>query len=98
MDIPVNEFLDKLINTMIMGIKIEYNKYNADDGSLIESITYKYDDKGNEIENSKFNADGYLKMKFNYKFNYDKNNNWINKIIVLDGIPYNITEREIVYY
>ena len=79
------------------GNMIEANFYNSD-GSLSFKLTYKYDEKGNMIEATYYNSDGRLDSKTTYKYEYDKNNNWTQRIQYRNTIPLNITERIIEYY
>ena len=76
------------------GNKIEDNSYDSD-GSLNSKTTYKYDEKGNMIE---YNTDGRFGEKYTYKYEYDKNNNWIQQVTYEDNKPIQITERIIEYY
>ena len=76
---------------------IEINNYNSD-GSLYSKHTYKYDEKGNIIEINNYNSDGRLKNTYTYKYEYDKNNNWTQRIEYKNTIPNSITERIIEYY
>ena len=46
-------------------------------GSFIDKTTYKYDEKGNEIEWNVYNADGSLEFKNTYK--YDEKGNEIEE-------------------
>ena len=79
------------------GNMIEANFYNSD-GSLSFKFTYKYDEKGNMIEVTYYDSDGSLNYKTTYKYEYDKNNNWTQKIQYRNTIPNIITERIIEYY
>ena len=79
------------------GNKIEENRYDSD-GSLDFKDTYKYDEKGNKIEINNYNSDGRLDSKTTYKYEYDKNNNWTQRIEYKNTIPHRITERIIEYY
>ena len=78
---------------------IEENDYDSD-GSLNSKTTYKYDEKGNKIEENDYDSDGRLDSKttYKYKYEYDKNNNWTQKIQYRNTIPNIITERIIEYY
>ena len=76
---------------------IEEKSYYPD-GSLIYKNTYKYDEKGNMIEENWYESDGSLYEKHTYKYEYDKNNNWTQRIQYKNTIPLNITERIIEYY
>ena len=75
---------------------IEDNFYDSDDGSLIYKNTYKYDEKGNNIEKNNYDSNGRLDSKYTYE--YDKNNNWTQRIEYKNTIPHRITERIIEYY
>jgi hypothetical protein len=79
------------------GNKVEENAYNAN-GSLNYKFTHKYDEKGNEIEECDYKSDGSLDYKFTYKYNYNNTLNWSKETEFINGIPKNITEREIEYY
>lgn len=79
------------------GNKIEENSYDSD-GRLHSKYTYKYDEKGNIIEENWYDSDGSLYEKHTYKYEYDKNNNWTQRIQYKNTIPLNITERIIEYY
>lgn len=62
----------------------------------ISSHKYYYNDKNlciKEIDSSNYGLDIY---RFEYK--YDSNNNWIQKISIENGKPYEILERIIKYY
>ena len=79
------------------GNKIEENWYNSD-GRLHSKYTYKYDEKGNMIEENWYESDGSLYEKHTYKYEYDKNNNWTQRIEYKNTIPHRITEKIIEYY
>jgi hypothetical protein len=82
------------------GNLIEQNVYNVD-GTLDDKYTYKYDDKGNEIERNFYNgnADGVsFVIQRTYKYEFDKNKNWIKKISLDNQSPENIEERKYEYY
>ena len=50
------------------------------------------------IEENWYESDGSLYEKHTYKYEYDKNNNWTQRIQYKNTIPLNITERIIEYY
>ena len=79
------------------GNKIEDNSYDSD-GNLSSKDTYEYDEKGNIIEKNRYNSNGSLDEKYTYKYEYDKNNNWTQRIEYKNTIPHRITERIIEYY
>ena len=79
------------------GNKIEDNSYDSD-GRLHSKYTYKYDEKGNMIEENWYESDGSLYEKHTYKYEYDKNNNWTQRIEYKNTIPHRITEKIIEYY
>ena len=58
----------------------------------------KYDEKGNNIEVNWYNSDGSLASKWTYKYEFDKQGNWIKRIDFKDEIPEFILEREYEYY
>jgi len=65
---------------------------------LNEKITFKYDSNGNITEKTKHDYTGSLVYKKTFKYEFDKDNNWIKKIIYKEGIPQYIVERKIQYY
>ena len=67
-------------------------------GTLYRKHTYKYDEKGNKIEENKYDRDGNLYYKLTYKYEFDAVGNWIKKTEFKKGKPYQISEREIEYY
>lgn len=82
-----------------LGNLTERNENSIGGNSSVITI-YKYDDKGNEIEQiSTGNSDNELiKRNYIYKYEYDKAGNWLRKIDFLDGKAEQIKEREIEYY
>lgn len=72
--------------------------YN-EDGSLHDKITaeYKYDSRGNEIEEALHYTDGSGAISIG-KYEYDQKNNWIRKTVFEDGEATRLIEREITYY
>lgn len=90
------------------GNKIEQKNHKPKNWLSQERIvkqTYKYDDKGNIIEKAIYKADGSLKDKYIYLYEYDKEGNWVKKAttvnhptsLLVDKLN-TITNREIVYY
>ena len=67
-------------------------------GRLDTKHTYKYDEKGNIIEEKIYHSDGRFGNTYTYKYEYDKNNNWTQRIKYKNTIPRRITERIIEYY
>lgn len=83
------------------------NIFNKE-GYKIEKITsdhsgkkndyFKYDDFGNIIEEY-CNKPGILINKYIYKYKYDLQNNWIERVSYINGeLPVDFTERNIEYY
>ena len=89
-----SKFIDKYDDN---GNKIEYIRYNSD-GFLDWKSISKYDDKGNRIESIEDNSNGSLNYTLSYDYEFDKNNNWINRIYYENKIPKTIVERTIEYY
>ena len=67
-----------------------------------KKLQITFNDKGNKLEENSFNSDGSLSSKLTYKYTYDQQGNWIQKIsyVVENGIekPTQIVERTIEYY
>lgn len=87
------------------GNVIEENSYDSNNELQGTSIS-KYDKYGNEeerqykaikeVDNYKGEPNGTTNRKYKYK--YDENGNWIEKIEYVNYIPKKIIEREIEYY
>lgn len=82
----------------------KYNNHLADvayneDGSLHDKITaeYKYDAKGNEIEETLHYTDGSGNISVS-RYEYDQQNNWVRKTVFEDGEASRMIERDIKYY
>src|SRR5437868_3479351 len=88
------------------GAKIDNAYYLAVGGSLTGKEVYKYDDKGNIIEMTLFNADGSVMSKEVYQYEFDAMGNWTKMItsvaIIENGKlsyePTEISYRSISYY
>ncbi len=84
------------------GELIEFNTF-TDNGSLLDKVNYKYDSNGNLIEELHSDNKNY-NSKETYKYELDKNGNWIKKITFKykdksdTFIQEIITERIIVYF
>src|SRR5438105_2383033 len=88
------------------GAKIDNAYYLAAGGSLTGKEVYKYDDKGNIIEMTLFNADGSIMSKEVYQYEFDAMGNWtkmITSVAIIENSklsyePTEITYRSISYY
>jgi len=78
------------------GVIIEWKQY--ENGILINNEEYKDDDRGNLIEQIILEKFNFVKKIITYKYEYDKNNNWIKRIIFLDKEPMSITEKTLEYF
>ena len=78
----------------------------SENGSLVRRHLYILDDKGNTIERTDFDADGSVRSKSSYTYEYDSNGNWTKQTmswnVVSDRIrrlnPSNVRLRTITYY
>ncbi len=77
---------------------IESFDYKGESSVKLSRMTSLYDDSGNIIEKCDYMDDGSLFYKVEFKYIYDKNNNWISKIQYYNGVPTLFAEREIEYY
>ena len=82
------------------GVLIEENFIRLDTNitaNTIYSYYKKYDNRGNEIfEMHKTRKNDYKEKT--YKYEFDSNNNWVEKIIFIDEIPDIIIDRKFEYY
>lgn len=106
-----NNILEEIITDSNNNIlSEEYNKYD-NNGRIIEvkmnvpsygdmkvKTLYKYDDKGNLIEQINNSSMGGRITKGKKKFEYDKNNNWVKTIFFSGNKPLGLIERIIEYY
>ena len=79
------------------GAKIDNAYFLAAGGALTGKEVYKYDDKGNIIEMTLFNADGSILTRENYQYEFDAMGNWtkmVTSVAVIDNghLTYEPTE------
>ena len=90
----------------IKGTKIENAYFPVPGAALTGKEVYKYDDKGNIVEMTLFNADGSLLSKEVYAYEFDAFGNWTKmttSVAVIEGgkvsfEPTEVTYRTISYY
>jgi TonB family protein len=90
----------------VKGAKIDNAYFLAAGGALTGKEVYKYDDKGNIIEMTLFNADGSIMSRENYQYEFDAMGNWtkmVTSVAVIDNgrltfEPTEVTYRSISYY
>jgi hypothetical protein len=70
--------------------------YKANE-ALELTFKFKYDDKGNIIEENQLQPNGDVGCK-TYKYEFDIEGNWIKKIEFRDDKPISVTERKIEYF
>lgn len=68
------------------------------DKKLWEKTVNKYFSNGNEKKSVTLDLEGNSNCVIIYKYQYDKQGNWINKISISNGKPSLYYEREISYY
>ena len=74
------------------------NKKNYKNNKFFKEIVYKYDIKGNETEKSFKHIDSGQIIGTAQKYSYGKNDNWVERIISVDGKPLRRDVRELEYY
>ncbi len=69
-------------------------------GKTVKShYDFAYDKKGNKIEENILNPDGKITSKWIYKYEFDKQGNWIKKTEFAEGLyPKTIIQRKYEYY
>jgi len=77
-------------------LKESVSEFGERDYSLIQN--QKFNENGDLIVQAVNTSDGETKDIWEYKFKYDKNNNWIEKIEYKNSKPLRIVKREIEYY
>lgn len=78
------------------GAVTEEIKYNAE-GKIITKRVYKYNDRGDRIAYTNTRPGQHILTEWVYRYTYDQTGNWIRKIVLENGAPKTIVEREIGY-
>jgi YD repeat-containing protein len=79
------------------GVILSQTHYNQE-GDITRTISYRYDEDRNLIEQTFLNGDGSILSKHSHVFEYDDNKNWVNQMNAELDDPKDILTREIVYY
>jgi hypothetical protein len=77
---------------------IESIYYTADCKSIEHILKFKHDDFGNEIQKEYYTTDTKPIKIWSYKYEYDKQNNWIKRIDYENGKAIYMLERDLKYY
>lgn len=98
-----NKITDNTVNTVTeekMTFDNNKNMLSAmiyQNGTLIQSITQKYNEKNDLIETIVTKLDGTVESK-TFEYEVDKDGNWISKIVYLNKEPMFKIQRTITYY
>ena len=76
-------------------LTLEY--YNGD-GKLTRKSGNAYDDYGNNLTEIRYLEDGTPSVYAEYRYTYDKNNNWLKMDGIQDGQVAYMIERELTYF
>jgi hypothetical protein len=77
--------------------RIERNDYDHT-GNMIVKVAYQHNDKGFLSEMITYNLVDNTNQRTIYKYKYDFNDNWIEKIEFVNDVATEIIERQIEYY
>jgi len=81
----------------LKGNRITYDRFDMN-GHLFLKSNFKYDKNGDPIEEREYDSHSSLQFTTTFEYsNYDKNGNWLNKIMYKNKKPRSIYEREIEY-
>ena len=58
----------------------------------------KYDIYGNQIGYKSYDSNNNLYAKATFEYEYDINNNWIKKFLIIDKEKFLVRKRMIIYY
>ncbi len=78
------------------GREIESLSYKAD--SLTRKEVKAYDEQGSMVSLKFYNADSLQEAEYIYKYEYDKQGNWVKRVYYKDAKPEDIIIREITYF
>lgn len=81
----------------LKGYKVEERFYIPNNDHLLAKLLYKYDNKGNKIEITRYDSSNNLDLIMSFKYSYDDKGNWIKRIDFENNIPKHLIEREIEY-
>lgn len=79
------------------GKRIESVGYDMD-GNIEYKYKSDYDKFGNEIEKNRIDNENEVYKTYYFKYDFDSESNWIEKITYWDKVPKFIVERKIEYY
>ncbi|HEX8068400.1 MAG TPA: TonB family protein [Pyrinomonadaceae bacterium] len=82
------------------GAKIDNAYYLATGGALTGKEVYKYDDRGNIVEMTLYNADGSVLSKEVYQYEFDAMGNWtkmMTSVAVVENGKLNFEPTEVTY-
>jgi TonB family protein len=82
------------------GAKIDNAYYLASGSTLTGKEVYKYDDKGNIVEMTLYNADGSILSKEVYQYEFDAMGNWtkmVTSVAVVENGKLNFEPTEVTY-
>lgn len=77
------------------GRLLEYDSYW--EGQLKSKSYYQYDELGNTLTSHKYDPSGNLISEYSYKYEFDQQGNWTNRVEISSGYPIKILERKIEY-
>lgn len=69
-----------------------------ENNKTVMKVFYKYDEKGNVTEIKAIDGDGVVTEIRGYTYKYDQKGNWTEKVVLLNGKPEIVTERQIKYF
>lgn len=72
--------------------------YNNDCKTIEKKLVFKYDKEGNVILKEQYQPTDKISKKWVYKYKYDKNNNWIERVDFENENAMFILERELEYF
>jgi antitoxin component YwqK of YwqJK toxin-antitoxin module len=79
------------------GNRIVYDRHDQY-GHLFLRSNIRYDKRGNEIQEREFDSHESLQYTTTYEYQgYDKEGNWLKRVMLKNNEPRTITEREITY-
>ncbi len=94
--IPVNNVSEESGTAFYWWVVSKWGGSERQDDLFFKSFV-RYDDNHNELERLHYKSENVVKEQYEYKYEFDKYQNWIKKYEYKNGKAYRLCFREIAY-